>query len=68
MTDAELASLSTELSTGLSQTLFITFEGVDLPNLDKASKSDTYAVLFEMKFGQKVRLGITEVINDNLNP
>tara|TARA_B110000285_G_C14862467_1_gene485218 strand:- start:515 stop:676 length:162 start_codon:yes stop_codon:yes gene_type:complete len=37
--------------------------------LDKKSKSDTYAVLFEVKKGgNKVKLGATEVIKDNLNP
>jgi len=48
--------------------MILNFEGIKLPNLDKDSKSDTFAVLFEMVKGQKVKLGATEVINDNLNP
>ena len=36
--------------------------------MDRSSKSDCFAVLFELVKGQKVRIGNTEVINDNLNP
>ena len=69
MTDADLAAMSTELNAGLSQTIILNIEGIGLPNLDKKSKSDTYAVLFEVKKGgNKVKLGATEVIKDNLNP
>ena len=51
MSDADIAAMSHQLSGGLDQTLIINLEGVGLPNLDKASKSDTYAVLFEIKNG-----------------
>jgi len=57
-----------DLNAGLSQTMILNLEGVKLPNMDKDSKSDTFAVLFELVKGQKVKLGNTEVINDNLNP
>ena len=40
-----------DLNAGLAQTMILNFEGVKLPNLDKSSKSDTYAVLFEMVKG-----------------
>jgi len=48
--------------------MILNLEGVKLPNLDKSSKSDAFAVLFELVNGQKNRLGNTEVILDNLNP
>jgi Ca2+-dependent lipid-binding protein len=57
-----------DLNAGLSQTMILNLEGVKLANMDKDSKSDTFAVLFELVKGQKVKLGSTEVINDNLNP
>ena len=68
LTDADLASMAGDLEAGLSQTMILNLEGVKLPNLDKSSKSDAFAVLFELVNGQKNRLGNTEVILDNLNP
>lgn len=48
--------------------MILNLEGVKLPNMDKSSKSDAFAVLFELVNGQKKRIGNTEVILDNLNP
>jgi hypothetical protein len=49
--DIDLATLGADLNVGLSQTIILNLEGVNLPNLDKQSKSDTFAVLFELKKG-----------------
>ena len=68
LSDADMAAMAGDLNAGLSQQMMLNLEGIELPNLDKDSKSDTFAVLYEMKNGQKNRLGHTEVINDNLNP
>ena len=51
MSDADLAAMANDLNARLSQTMIINLEGIKLPNLDKASKSDTYAVLSEIKKG-----------------
>jgi hypothetical protein len=34
------------LSGGLKTKIILTFEGINLPNLDKGSKSDAFLVLF----------------------
>ena len=54
----------------LSQILIIQIACSDLPNLDKKSKSDPFAVLWELdeRTGQKNRIGVTECILDTLNP
>ena len=51
LNDADLAAMAGDLNAGLSQTIILNFEGIKLPNLDKDSKSDTFAVLFEMVKG-----------------
>ena len=68
LTDADIAAMAGDINAGLTQTMMLNFEGIKLPNLDKGSKSDCFAVLFEIKGNQKQRIGLTEVINDNLNP
>ena len=43
----------------------------DLPNLDHFSKTDAFAVIYEIKLGQipnRLVIGRTECIYDNLNP
>ena len=40
----------------------------DLPNLDKDSKTDAYCVIFQLNGREKKLLGMTEVIENNLNP
>ena len=68
LTDADIAALATDLNAGLSQTMMLNFEGSDLPNLDSGSKTDAFAVLFDVTNGKKTRVGNTEVIFDSLNP
>lgn len=53
---------------GLVQRIMLSFKAINLPNLDKASKTDAYCVLWEMKGNQKINRGMTEVILDSLNP
>ena len=46
----------------------LTFEGINLPNLDIGSKTDPFLVLFQIKNRMKTKIGETEVISDTLNP
>ena len=57
-----------DFSDGLSQRLMLSFKGVDLPNLDTASKTDAFCILWEIKGKQKMKRGQTECVLDNLNP
>ena len=52
----------------LKQKVSLTFEGINLPNMDVGSKTDAFCVLFFMNNGRKTKIGETEVIPDNLNP
>lgn len=66
ITDDQLDGLN--LGSGLSQKLILTFSCKDLPNLDVGSKTDPFCVLWELKRNQRVKVGMTECILDNLNP
>ena len=71
ISEAELLAAFMEEEQGLlKQVLLLSFSGKDLPNLDKESKSDCFAVLHFLrgKEHQKLKLGATELIVDNLNP
>ena len=46
----------------------LSFSCQNLPNLDKASKSDAFCVVWEIKGQQRQKKGQTECILDNLNP
>jgi len=46
----------------------LTFSCSNLPNLDRASKTDPFCVVWELKGNQKIKRGQTEVILDNLSP
>ena len=46
----------------------LSFSGINLPNLDTASKTDAFCVLWEFKGNQKMKRGQTECVLDNLNP
>ena len=65
-----LAAFMGEESGLLKQVLMLSFSCVNLPNLDKESKSDCFAVLHFLrgKEQHKLKLGMTELIVDNLNP
>ena len=52
----------------LKSKVALTFSAERLPNLDSGSKSDPFLVLFKIQRGQKILLGRTELISDNLNP
>ena len=70
ITDAQILAMSTDTNAGLKQKIILNFSCKDLPNLDKGSKSDTFCVLWQLKGkqGTKQKLGMTECIQDNLNP
>tara|TARA_B110000285_G_C14968471_1_gene535310 strand:+ start:191 stop:430 length:240 start_codon:yes stop_codon:yes gene_type:complete len=52
MNDADLAAALMDANAGLSQTMILNFEGIKLPDMDSGrSKSDAFAVLFEIKKG-----------------
>ena len=50
------------------QTLLLNFEASGLPNMDKKSKTDPMVVLFEITNGQRIEIGKTGVLLDDLNP
>ena len=54
----------------LKQILLLTFACKKLPNMDVGSLTDPFCVLYHLKgkTKEKVRLGNTELIQDNLNP
>ena len=52
----------------LKQKIGLTFECMNLPNMDVHSKTDAFIVVWQ-KHGQRLqRIGQTEVVADNLNP
>ena len=52
----------------MKQKIEISFEGINLPNLDVGSLTDPFVVLWSVNKGRKIKLGATEMIADNLNP
>ena len=52
----------------LKSKVSLTFSAMNLPNLDVGSKTDPFVVLWEMKGNQRMQIGKSEVIADNLNP
>lgn len=52
----------------LKQKVSLTFEGINLPNLDQGSKTDAFCVLFQLQGNRKSKIGETEVVADSLNP
>jgi hypothetical protein len=52
----------------LSQAMSLTFTCKNLPNMDTFSRSDGMAVLYEKRGANWVFLGMTEVIQNSLNP
>jgi len=64
--DAALEVLST--NNILKQVLLLTIKCIDLPNMDKKSKTDSFCIMFMHKDNKKIKVGQTEIINDSLNP
>lgn len=59
-----------KLNSDLTQTLMLQISCKGLENADRKSKSDPFALiwLLDDKSGQKTRIGMTECIQDTLNP
>lgn len=46
----------------------LTFEGINLPNMDVGSKTDAFCALYQIDGNKKSKIGETEMIADTLNP
>mmetsp|Transcript_16460 Transcript_16460/g.11626 ORF Transcript_16460/g.11626 Transcript_16460/m.11626 type:complete len:142 (-) Transcript_16460:2009-2434(-) len=71
LNDAVLAAINqgiSQESTGLSSTVSLSFSCTDLPNLDTFTRTDGMVVLYLKQGNVWTRIGMTEVIMDNLNP
>ena len=69
--DAVLAAVNQSINTaasGLVQTMSISFSCENLPNLDTFTRTDGMLVFYKKTGSQWQRLGVTEVIMDNLSP
>lgn len=69
--DAVLAAVNQSINaaqSGLVQTISLNFSCANLPNLDTFTRTDGLLVLYKQNGTQWQRLGMTEVIMDNLNP
>ena len=69
--DAVLASINQNLNSaqsGLVQTISLSFACVNLPNMDTFTRTDGMVVFYQQVGSQWRRIGMTEVIMDNLNP
>ena len=52
----------------LKQKVALSFECINLANLDQKSKTDAFCVLWHLDGRQQKKIGTTELIIDNLNP
>ena len=69
--DAVLAAVNQSINTaasGLVQTMSLSFSCENLPNLDTFTRTDGMLVFYKKTGNQWQRLGVTEVIMDNLSP
>ena len=69
--DAVLAAVNQSINaaqSGLVQTITLTFACQNLPNLDTFTRTDGMVIFSKQVGNQWQRLGMTEVIMDNLNP
>ena len=66
--DSELLDVELGAANALKQKINLSFEGINLPNLDSGSKSDCFLVLYAIVGNRKTKIGETEVIADSLNP
>lgn len=53
---------------GLVSTVTLSFACKELPNMDTFTRTDGMVVLYRKAGSQWHKLGVTEVISDNLNP
>ena len=53
---------------GVASKVELSISCLNLKDLDKFSKSDPVVFLFEKRGQQWIKMGRTEVLNDNLNP
>ena len=63
-----MALQQTNPMNALKSKVSLSFSAFDLPNLDVGSKTDPFIVLWEVKGNQKIQVGKSEVVADNLNP
>jgi hypothetical protein len=69
--DAVLAAVNRQIdagASGLVQTVRLSIACKNLPNLDTFTRTDGMAVLSKQNGKSWQKLGMTEVIDDNLNP
>ena len=69
--DAVLAAVNQSIHanvSGLVNTITLSFACENLPNMDTFTRTDGIAVLYRQQGTQWHRIGVTEVIMDNLNP
>ena len=52
----------------LKTKISLSFEGINLPNMDEGSKTDAFVILYQINGNHKTKLGQTEVVADSLNP
>lgn len=66
--DAAVLAAANFSQGGLSQKLQLSFSCENLPNMDTFSKSDPFIILYKLVGSVWTKMGMTEVIHDNLNP
>ena len=66
--DAAVLAATNFSGSGLSNKLSLGFKCEELPNMDTMSYSDPFVVFFKQSGNLWQKIGITEVIHDNLNP
>jgi hypothetical protein len=69
--DAVLAAVNNSINSnqsGLVNTITLSFACENLPNLDTFTRTDGMVVLYRQQGTQWFRIGMTEVIMDNLSP
>lgn len=65
---AVLAATQIGGGAGLKNTVNLSFQCHDLPNMDTMSLSDPFCILYKQTGRVWTKLGQTEIIHDNLNP
>ena len=66
--DAAVLAATNFSQGGMVQRLEIAISCENLPNMDTMSQSDPFAVIYKQQGRMWQKLGMTEVIHDNLNP
>ena len=64
----ELLDAALDSANSLKSKVSLTFEGINLPNMDVGSKTDAFTVLYQVINGRKSKIAETEVLADSLNP